>query len=122
MNIKTLLIVDDNALAATALRIVFKLNGYRVLRAADGQSALEIASRRHPDLILTDWRMPVMNGVELCGHVRADPVLADTPLILMSSDTPPEAGCWDEYFCKPLDVSRLLAAVDIWLGAYQSVH
>jgi CheY-like chemotaxis protein len=114
---KTLMIVDDDAAASTALQTALRMAGYRVVCAPDGQVALNMAGATMPDLIVTDWMMPGMDGVELCERVREDGNLARIPLILMSADTPPAAGCWNEYFHKPAEVSQLLRSIGALLAA-----
>lgn len=92
--------------------------GYRVIVAEHGREALEIAQREHPDLIVSDVNMPVMDGITLCRNLRADQELAQIPVILMSSerrDTPSaleglNAGA-DEYLELPYDNQRLVAKV-----------
>ncbi len=120
-NMKTLMIVDDDAAASTALQTVLLMAGYRVLCAADGQAALNMAGAALPDLIVTDWMMPGMDGVELCARMRKDANLSAIPLILMSADTPPAVGCWDEYFSKPAEVPQLLRSIGALLAAAEKL-
>jgi len=58
-----------------------------------------------------------MDGVELCARVREDENLCAIPLILMSADTPPATGCWDEYFPKAAEVPQLLRSIGALLAA-----
>jgi CheY-like chemotaxis protein len=118
---KTLMIVDDDMAASTALQTVLRMAGYRVVCAADGQIALNMAGATLPDLIVTDWMMPEMDGVELCARVREDVNLCGIPLILMSAATPPAIGCWDEYFPKPAEVPQLLRSIDALLVAAEKL-
>ena len=114
---KTLMIVDDDLTASTALQTALRMAGYRVMCAPDGQAALNMAGAAPPDLIVTDWMMPRMDGVELCKRVREDENLCAIPLILLSADTPPAMRCWDEYFPKPAEVPQLLRSIDALLTA-----
>jgi DNA-binding response OmpR family regulator len=118
---KTLMIVDDDVATATALQTALRMTGYRVVCVADGQVALNMAAAILPDLIVTDWMMPGMNGVELCTRVRENETLCHVPLILMSADTPPAIGSWDEYFPKPVEVSQLLRSIDALLAAAEKL-
>ena len=118
---KTLMIIDDDVATATALQAALRMAGYRVVCTADGQVALSMAVAILPDLIVTDWMMPGMDGVEICSRVRADETLHDIPLILMSADTPPAIGCWDEYFPKPVEVPQLLRSIDALLAAAEKL-
>ncbi|WP_261510701.1 response regulator transcription factor [Burkholderia multivorans] len=68
---ETILLVDDDARILELLRTVLEARGYRVLVASDGEAAVSVTSAEHPDLIVTDWMMPVLDGVALCrGGVR----------------------------------------------------
>jgi DNA-binding response OmpR family regulator len=114
------MIVDDDMAASAALQAVLRMAGYRVLCAADGQVALNMAGATLPDLIVTDWMMPGMDGVELCKRLRKDGILCGIPLILMSADAPLAIGCWDEYFPKPPEMPQLLRSIDALLAAQKN--
>lgn len=77
-----ILLVDDNAHGVLARRTVLEELGYEVTSAASGAEALELASQREFDLIVTDYRMPGMDGVALIGALRAREF--DKPIILLS--------------------------------------
>jgi CheY-like chemotaxis protein len=77
-----ILLVDDNKLGLVARKTVLEELGYRITTAAEGQEALEQFSRSKFDLIITDYRMPRMNGLELISRVRESS--ADLPIILIS--------------------------------------
>jgi CheY-like chemotaxis protein len=77
-----ILLVDDNKLGLAARKTVLEELGYRITTAAEGQEALEQFSRSQFDLIITDYRMPKMNGLELINRVRERS--ADLPIILIS--------------------------------------
>ena len=59
--------------------------GYRVLTANDGREALELALAEHPDLIITDYQMPELSGLELCAKLKEDPASANIPAILLTA-------------------------------------
>lgn len=69
---KTLLVVEDEVLLLQALVDKFKTEGFRVLSAANGQIGLDLAFKEHPDLILLDIVMPVMDGLTMLKYLRAD--------------------------------------------------
>lgn len=73
---------DDRDLVATVLGAA----GHRVIEAPGAERALELARAERPDLILTDILMPTMNGYELVRHMRADPALAETPVIFYTAN------------------------------------
>ncbi|QRN98049.1 response regulator [Archangium violaceum] len=87
----TILLVDDEPELLDLYTEVLELMDHRVLRAHDGREALEIAHERRPDLVVTDWQMPRMSGVELCRRLVQDAELHDVPIIMHSSATDPHA-------------------------------
>ena len=80
----TILVVDDEPSIRGLLRAALDGNGYRLLDAADGASALQIAQRERPDLILLDIALPGLSGLEVCRRLRANPATAETPVLLLS--------------------------------------
>jgi CheY-like chemotaxis protein len=87
----TILLVDDEPELLDLYTEVLELMDHRVLRAHDGREALEIAHERRPDLVVTDWQMPRMSGVELCRRLVQDEELHDVPIIMHSAATDPHA-------------------------------
>jgi PAS domain S-box-containing protein len=81
----TILIVDDQLSAREVLRGLLSRQGYHLVFAASGEEALSKAAEAAPDLILLDIMMPGMDGFELCQHLRRDPELAETPVIMVTS-------------------------------------
>ncbi len=77
-----ILLVDDNKLGLIARKSVLEDQGYKITTAMEGQEALERFSREKFDLIVTDYKMPTMNGLELIEKIRASAV--DLPIILLS--------------------------------------
>lgn len=77
-----ILLVDDNKLGLIARKSVLEDQGYRITTAVQGQEAFERFSREKFDLIVTDYKMPEMNGLELIERIRAS--AADLPIILLS--------------------------------------
>ena len=112
-----ILIVDDDAGVRGALRELLIFEGYQVAVAKDGPEALERATELVPDLILLDVMMPGMNGYEVCGRLRADPLLGGVPVIMLTalddSDSRLrgiEAGA-DDFVSKPFEYVELQARV-----------
>ena len=102
-----ILMVDDDAFNIKALNLVLS-EDYHVLFASSGHSALEIATRTQPDLILLDIQMPEMDGFEVCRALKADPLLCDVPVIFLTALTDEtdetiglELGAVD-YLAKPI--------------------
>ena len=99
--IRTVLIVDDqpDALQLFGRMLSTAGRGYRVLRAMDGQQALGVMLSEHPDVVLLDLAMPVLDGYKTLDAIKVEPALHDTPVILLSAKDP-------ERFSSP---SRFLA-------------
>lgn len=111
-----ILVVDDEASILDMLRDVLDMVGYLVLVAQDGQAGLTQAQEAHPDLIMTDVMMPVMDGHELCRRLRADSRTATIPVIGMSAAYPLQADhTFDATIAKPFDISALLALIQAQL-------
>ncbi len=109
---KTILVVDDEEAVVEFVASLLEDIGYRVLRAYDGASALEIARAEHPDLVITDIMMPVMNGVELCRQLHALPEGQQIPVILMTAGRAPATDCPGvQLLSKPFDLDSLEQAV-----------
>ena len=110
----TILIVDDEFDARVVIELIFELEGYEVMSAANGEDALDQIAARKPDLILTDWMMPVMDGPEFCRRVRANPDTKDIPIIMLTGAPPTlhtRERAWDATFIKPPDYDQLLKMV-----------
>ena len=114
----TILVVDDSADTRTVLRRTLASYGYRVVEAADGREAVELALSECPDLVLMDLNMPVMDGLaaterirelkERCGNV---PIVAVTAYDTYGMrEAALEAGC-DAYLLKPLALDELESVV-----------
>jgi len=105
---RTVLVVDDEADIRESLRDILEDEGYRVRLAANGQEALaQLRVLQRPCAVILDIMMPVMNGAELYAAMKADPSLADLPLVISTSD-PTQAPRGSLIMKKPLDVGRLL--------------
>src|SRR3712207_4114118 len=79
-----LLIADDDDDLRRTLELLFTHRGFRVVTAADGATALRLAEQHRPDVVLTDFDMPGMDGVQLCEALRAGGVLRTVPVALHS--------------------------------------
>ena len=113
----TVLIVDDVPASLLGLRQLLTAHGYDVLTAQDGEEALAIAMREHPDIVLTDVRMPKKNGFEVCRELRAHEQTRLTPVILVTGAVESDdkiraidAGA-SEFLSKPIDISELRVRV-----------
>lgn len=114
---RVILVIDDEEMILSLLQEVLDLEGYTVLLAMNGAAGLERVLEGHPDLVLTDMMMPIMDGHELCRRLRADQRTATIPLICMSAAYRPQADdAFDAIIAKPFDLDSLLALIHVWLG------
>jgi DNA-binding response OmpR family regulator len=109
-----ILVVDDEPKVARLARDYLEKNGFRVTTAADGQSALTIARREKPDLVILDLMLPNLDGREVCRILRRE---SDVPIIMLTAlseeidqVTGLEIGA-DDYITKPFSVRALVARV-----------
>jgi CheY-like chemotaxis protein len=115
----TILIVDDRSENRDYLTALLQHRGHRTLEAGDGAKALELARAEHPDLVISDVVMPVMDGYELARRLSIDPTLAATPVICYSAVFDPHeserlSGTSDVVFhlAKPAEPEAILGFVD----------
>ncbi len=114
---KTLLIVDDNAEIREYMRQLFG-EKYVLFTADNGDTALTMALRHFPDLIISDITMTGIDGIELCARVKKSELLAHIPVILLTAASSSEVklkgieGGADDYITKPFDSKLLHARVD----------
>jgi PAS domain S-box-containing protein len=108
-HMSTILIVDDEPIGRRILEVLLADQGYHLVMACSGAEALARAAELMPDLILLDIMMPNMDGFEVCQHLRADPLLADVPVVMVTAldDRDSrlrgiEVGA-DDFITKPID-------------------
>lgn len=112
-----ILIVDDHAPNRDTLSGLLENNDYRLVEAADGPDALRLAMQLQPDLILLDVMMPEMDGFEVCRRLRANPRLAEVPVIMVTALDDRESrimgiGCGaDDFVSKPYNHAELRTRV-----------
>jgi len=111
---KNILVVDDEAQITRVLKTSLSSQGYGIRTAADGEEALQVIQEWSPDLIITDLRMPNMNGLELCREVRKE---SRVPIIVLSVKGEEiikvqalDAGA-DDYVTKPFSMNELTARI-----------
>lgn len=85
MSEKKALIVDDEIHIIQVVAIKLRNNGFEVVTANDGQKALEAALEHKPDVIITDYQMPVMDGLELIENLRKQEQTAQIPVIMLTA-------------------------------------
>jgi DNA-binding response OmpR family regulator len=124
----TILVADDDPTMVRLLTLALQPDGFRVVTANDGKSALRVARREHPALILLDWEMPGADGIEVTRALRGeeDPTLRDVPVVLITAQSGDEntsagfaAGVTD-YLTKPFRAAHVRARVQAWLQRRRS--
>ncbi len=112
-NDPTVLVVEDFEDNRFMMRRLLEMSGYRVIEAVNGQEAIEAAQREHPDLILMDLSLPLLDGLSATRRIRAQPNLRQVPIIAVSAHDTTDfhaealaAGC-NEYVTKPIDFDEL---------------
>jgi DNA-binding response OmpR family regulator len=122
----TVLVVDDDPVIQTLLHVNFEMEGYKVVEAVDGAEGLERARADRPDVVVLDIMMPKMNGLEVASALKADPVTAGIPVILLSAkaqESDIKAGQStgaEDYMTKPFDPLDLLDRVAALLARQRS--
>ena len=113
----TVLIVEDEAAIVTMLRYNLEREGMNVVEAGDGDEALKIMAETHVDLVLLDWMLPVMSGIEVCRQIRRKPESRDLPVIMVTARGEEgdrirglDTGA-DDYVTKPFAIGELLARI-----------
>ena len=87
---KTILVVEDSPVQAFAMIQLLEQRGLNVLCAPDGSTGVALAKKSHPDLIILDFQMPVMDGLEACHIIKQDPAFQNIPIIFLTAHTEPE--------------------------------
>ncbi|NUN64498.1 SpoIIE family protein phosphatase [Pseudanabaena biceps] len=123
-----LLIIDDDPTIRMTLQRFLKSQGYDVVVAKDGDEGLAIAREIHPSLIICDWMMPIIDGLEVCRQIKSDSQLANIYLILLTARDQEgdlvkglEMGA-DDFLSKPPRINELRARVRAGLRLYHATE
>lgn len=115
--IPLVLVAEDEAAVCELLKYNLEREGYEVAIASDGEEALLQLDERVPDLLLLDWMLPKVSGIEVCRRVRARPATQNLPVIMLTARTEEgdrvrglDTGA-DDYVTKPFSISELMARV-----------
>src|SRR5579883_3064110 len=121
----TVLVIDDQENIVEFIKLGLKYEGFLVEAAADGPQGLAAAQRINPDLIILDIMLPVMDGLEVCRRLRANPTTQDIPILMLTAKdevhdrvTGLDTGA-DDYLTKPFDFEELVARVKAILRRQQ---
>jgi two-component system, OmpR family, phosphate regulon response regulator PhoB len=113
----TILLVEDEAALVALLRYNLEREGFAVLEAPDGDEALLQAREQKPDLILLDWMLPLVSGIEVCRQLRRHPETRAIPIIMLTARGEEgdklrglDSGA-DDYVTKPFSPSELIARI-----------
>ena len=111
----SVLVAEDESALVTLLRYNLEREGYRVLVAMDGEEALLVAAEEKPDLVLLDWMLPQLSGIEVCRRLRSRQETRNVPIIMLTArgeETDRIRGLdtgADDYLTKPFSMMELLA-------------
>ncbi|MBU2536358.1 MAG: response regulator [Chloroflexi bacterium] len=119
------MIVEDNPQNMKLIEMLLRSKSYVLLKAYDGEEALDIATREEPDLIVMDMQLPRMSGIEVTKRLRQMPVFSHTPIIALTAyamrgdkERFLEAGC-NAYLSKPISTRELPVIIDQMLQVHK---
>lgn len=112
-----ILIVEDETDIVTLLRYNLEKEGFRIIAAGDGEEALLLAGEQSPNLMLLDWMLPLMSGLEVCRQLRRNPKTRDIPVIMLTARGEEadrvrglNSGA-DDYITKPFSPTEMVARI-----------
>jgi sigma-B regulation protein RsbU (phosphoserine phosphatase) len=120
-----ILVIDDDLVMRMVLKKTLQEQGYEAIIAKNGKEGIELAKKHHPALVLCDWLMPDVDGLDVCAQIKQDPSLSSTFFILLTSRSAVEdkvkaldSGA-DDFLSKPIEKIELIASVRAGLRLYQ---
>ncbi|MEY2830843.1 MAG: hypothetical protein RLZZ574_101 [Cyanobacteriota bacterium] len=118
-----ILLVEDNEMNRDMLSRRLQRRGYEIVIAVDGEQGVAMANSEHPDLILMDMSLPIMDGWEATKNIKANTNTKSIPIIALTAhamsgdrEQAMKAGC-DDYDTKPIDLPRLLTKIEVFIAA-----
>jgi len=112
-----ILVVDDEPAICDMIRTCLELAGFRVKLSANGHLAHQMIVNERPDLVIADWMMPMMSGIELTRRLKRDELTADIPVIMLTARADEDdrisgldSGA-DDYILKPFSTRELVARI-----------
>lgn len=118
MNGKKVLVVDDEVHIVHVVAIKLRNNGYEVISAENGKEAFKLACEEKPDIVVTDYQMPVMTGLELVEKLRLNEETRNIPVIMLTArsfaieDKQKEALRIADFLTKPFSPKELLRSIE----------
>ena len=113
-----ILVVEDDAVVRELIEFKLSGAGHQILLEADGEAGLSTAKTARPDLVILDWMMPKLTGLEVCEAIRADESIAGIPVLLLTAraqESDVEKGFAagaNDYLLKPFSPRELLSRVE----------
>lgn len=121
---KRVVVVDDEVPIARMLKIRLEAQGYEVSLAHDGKHGLDLIQSNHPDLVILDIVLPVIDGFKVCRILKFDATYQNIPVIMLTARSAEESkrlgqqmGA-DAYFTKPFEPDQLLRKIDELIGKF----
>lgn len=117
VNLPSVLVVEDDAALCTLLQYNLEKEGYQVTVATDGEEALLLTEETKPDLVLLDWMLPKLSGIEFCRRLRGRPETRNLPIVMITArgeETDRVRGLdtgADDYITKPFAMNEVLARI-----------
>jgi diguanylate cyclase (GGDEF)-like protein len=114
-----ILVVDDSVVSRKLVELALESQDYELLFAKSGEEALELFQQHAPSIVVTDWMLPDLTGLEVCEQIRADGQREYTYIIVLSANAEKDhvvkglAAGADDYLTKPFDPSELLARIGV---------
>ncbi len=126
MDSRKVLVVDDEIHIVTVVAIKLRNNGYEVITADNGKDAFDMACAEQPDIIVTDFQMPTMTGIEMVRKLRNNESTKDTPVIMLTArgfaieEVQRNDLRISELLSKPFSPKELLRSIEDTLYALQT--
>jgi two-component system cell cycle response regulator len=120
------LVIEDNRENMELMVYLLEAAGHTVFQAFDGAAGLELAGREVPDLVLSDVRMPVMDGYEVARRLKSDPGLRTIPVVAVTASASGAhrsealAAGFDEFIVKPIDPEAFLRHLPVLLALHEN--
>lgn len=114
------LLVEDEPGTLTTVALLLEMSGFRVTQASNGERALQQLARERPDIVLTDFMMPHVNGLELIQAMRGQPALAAIPVIVTSAALPADiepSKVAQGFITKPYRIEAVIQLIESILAA-----